>query len=217
MARSTGKMVAPAYPDLQFEDALRESGITLIAGVDEAGRGAWAGPVTAAAVILPCDQTDLLDLLKGVRDSKLMTAHQREMWAEKIRKVAVAFSSGWASCEEIDSVGIVPATRLAMQRAVEGLGLTVGHLLIDAVRLAALDIPQTILIKGDARVLSIAAASVIAKTERDCYMRLLEEEIPGYGFAQHKGYGTAFHREALARLGISPQHRKSYAPIKTLI
>jgi ribonuclease HII len=155
--------------------------------------------------------------LKGVRDSKLMTPCQRDMWAEIIRKVAVACSSGWASCEEIDSVGIVPATRLAMQRALEGLGLTVEHLLIDAVRLAVLDIPQTILIKGDARVLSIAAASVIAKTERDCHMRLLEEEIPGYGFARHKGYGTALHRNALAKLGASVQHRKSYAPIKELI
>ncbi|MEI8132799.1 MAG: ribonuclease HII, partial [Leptolinea sp.] len=114
-------------------------------------------------------------------------------------------------------LGIVPATRLAMQRAVQRLRLPVEHLLIDAVHLPALDIPQTSLIKGDMRVLSIAAASVIAKTERDHYMQLLEEIIPGYGFARHKGYGTAIHREALTQLGVSAQHRKSYAPIKVLL
>jgi ribonuclease HII len=189
----------------------------MVAGVDEAGRGAWAGPVTAGAVILPFDQPDLLKILYGVRDSKLMTARQREYWSGIIRETAIACSSGWACSEEIDILGILPATRLAMQRAIEGLGLPVDHLLIDAVRLPLLDIAQTSLIKGDTRVLSIAAASVIAKTERDSRMRLMEEEIPGYGFARHKGYGTAYHREALKMFGVSLQHRKSYAPIKELI
>ena len=146
-----------------------------------------------------------------------MTARQREYWSDLIREIAIACSSGWASCDEIDNLGILPATRLAMKRAIEGLGQPVDHLLIDAVRLSAVEIPQTSLIKGDTRVLSIAAASVIAKTERDQHMKLLEEKIPGYGFQFHKGYGTQKHRDALERLGVSPQHRKSYAPIKAMI
>lgn len=186
-------------------------------GVDEAGRGAWAGPVTAGAVVLPSNRPHLLEELSGVRDSKLMTPMQREYWAKMIRETALAYSSGWATCGEIDALGILPATRLAMQRAIEGLSPRGDHLLIDAVRLPGVTIPQTSLIKGDSIVLSIAAASIIAKTARDSYMQLLEEEIGGYGFSRHKGYGTALHREALAQLGASPQHRQSYAPIKALL
>jgi ribonuclease HII len=217
MARSTAKTVSQAWPDIQFERELWQTGKIVIAGLDEAGRGAWAGPVTAGAVILPSNQPDLLKILQGVRDSKLMTARQREYWSGLIREIAIACSSGWASCDEIDNLGILPATRLAMKRAIEGLGQPVDHLLIDAVRLSAVEIPQTSLIKGDTRVLSIAAASVIAKTERDQHMKLLEEKIPGYGFQFHKGYGTQKHRDALERLGVSIQHRKSYAPIKAMI
>lgn len=217
MTRPVGKTASPSWPDVQFESALWLTGKKLVAGVDEAGRGAWAGPVTAGVVILPFDNPKLMNILHGVRDSKLMTARQREHWAGVIRHNAIACCSGWASCEEIDELGIVAATRLAMQRAVQGLRLPVEHLLIDAVHLPALDIPQTSLIKGDMRVLSIAAASVIAKTERDHHMQLLEEIITGYGFARHKGYGTAIHREALTQLGVSAQHRKSYAPIKSLM
>jgi ribonuclease HII len=216
MARRQGKFIAPAWPDLSFEQELWISGMRFIAGVDEAGRGAWAGPVTAAAVILPCDRLDLAEKLAGVRDSKLMSAAQREKWALEIRCIAVAASSGWADHNEIDDLGILPATRLAMQRAIDGLCHSVDHLLVDAVFLKGIQIPQTNLIKGDARSLSIAAASVIAKTERDHRMELLEEEIPGYGFARHKGYGTLVHRTALGVLGVSPIHRKSYAPIKKL-
>lgn len=217
MARSTGKIMDPARPDIQFEIELWQAGKTIVAGVDEAGRGAWAGPVTAGAVILPSDQPDIVKILHGVRDSKLMTARQREYWSGLVREIAIACSSGWATCDEIDNLGILPSTRLAMKRAIEGLGQPVEHLLIDAVRLSSVEIPQTSLIKGDMRVMSIAAASIIAKTERDCHMRLLEERIPGYGFQFHKGYGTKKHREALEKLGISDQHRKSYAPIRAIL
>jgi ribonuclease HII len=217
MARHVNSDIFPVKPDILFENTLWLEGKIIVAGVDEAGRGAWAGPVTAGAVVLPNNHPDLLKSLHGVRDSKQMTAKQRHYWAEIIRATCLDCHCGWASCEEIDALGILPATRLAMQRAVQGLELSVDHLLIDAVKLTALTIPQTSLIKGDVRVLSIAAASVLAKTERDKNLQLMDEEIPGYGFARHKGYGTLFHREALLRLGISPQHRKSYAPIKTLI
>jgi ribonuclease HII len=217
MARSTDKTAGPPWPDIRFELELWQTGKLIVAGVDEAGRGAWAGPVTAGAVILPSTQPDIQKVLYGVRDSKLMTARQRDYWSDLIREIAIACSSGWASCEEIDSQGILPATRLAMKRAIEGLGQPVDHLLIDAVKLSVVEVPQTSLVKGDMRVMSIAAASIIAKTERDHHMKLLEEKNPGYGFQFHKGYGTQKHRDALERMGISDQHRKSYAPVKALI
>jgi len=217
MARRPGKFIAPAWPDLSFEEDLWTEGKTCVAGVDEAGRGAWAGPVTAAAVILPADNAGLPELLAGVRDSKLMSATQREKWAAEINRLAVAVCVGWADFSEIDEIGILPATRLAMRRAIQGLGHSVDHLLIDAVKLPDVDIPQTSLIKGDARSLSIAAASILAKTSRDTLMRSLEKEYTGYGFDRHKGYGTAGHQAALQNLGVSAIHRRSYAPIKTLL
>ena len=201
-------------PDLSLETPLWQAGLLALAGLDEAGRGAWAGPVAAAAVVLPPSGDTLLELLPGVRDSKLMTARQRGLWAGKIHAAAVAWAVGWAACEEIDSLGILPATRLAMQRAVAQLGLPPEHLLIDAVRLPALPLPQTALVRGDQRSLSIAAASVLAKTARDAWMTDLDEQYPGYGFAAHKGYGTARHRRALDKLGPCPQHRLSFAPLR---
>lgn len=203
-------------PDLSFEQPLWAAGVMDIAGIDEAGRGAWAGPVAAGAVILP-QRPDLLDVLSGVRDSKLMTPLQRTKWAPMIRNVASAWGVGLASSEEIDALGIMPATRLAMRRAIEALSRLPQHLLIDAVRLAQLDLPQQALIKGDARVLSIAAASVLAKTARDALMVELDACYPGYSFARHKGYGTAIHRAALERLGPCAVHRKSFAPISAKI
>ena len=182
-------------------------------GIDEAGRGAWAGPVCAGAVLLPCDPA-ILQRLRGVRDSKQMSAKARGEWAEDIRAEALGWGVGFASNGEIDAVGIVPATRLAMQRALAQCELAPAHLLIDAVRLPGVKIPQTALIKGDARVLSIAAASVLAKTARDLVMIALDEEYPGYGFARHKGYGTAVHQEALGRLGPCGAHRRSFAPVR---
>lgn len=201
-------------PDLSLETPLWQAGLYRLAGLDEAGRGAWAGPVAAAAVILHPAGADLLDLLSGVRDSKMMTARQRAIWAEKIRAAAAAWGVGWASNAEIDAQGILPATRLAMQRAVEQLVLPPEHLLIDAVRLPAIGLPQTALVRGDQRSLSIAAASVLAKTARDALMRELNEQYPGYGFAAHKGYGTARHQRALDELGPCPQHRFSFAPLR---
>jgi ribonuclease HII len=203
-------------PDLRYEFGLWQAGLSLVAGLDEAGRGAWAGPVAAAAVILS-PASDLVERLKGVRDSKQMTARQRAGAAERIRAVALAWGVGFASAQEIDRVGIVAATRLAMQRALAQLEIAPEHLLIDALRLPGVDLPQTPLIKGDCRVLSISAASVLAKTERDRWMEALERQQPGYGFARHKGYGTAAHRTALDTLGPCPQHRRSFRPVSERI
>lgn len=201
-------------PDLSLELPLWRAGLGRLAGLDEAGRGAWAGPVYAAAVILPPSGEELLAKLRGVRDSKQMTARQRAIWAEKIRAVAAACGVGWATNDEIDAQGILPATRLAMQRAIEQLGPSPEHLLIDALRLPALLLPQTSLVRGDQRSLSIAAASVLAKTARDAFMAQLDAQFPGYGFAAHKGYGTARHRRALDELGPCPLHRFSFAPLR---
>jgi ribonuclease HII len=203
-------------PDLSFEQPLWAAGVTYIAGIDEAGRGAWAGPVAAGAVILPACP-EILARLHGVRDSKQMTPHQRSVWAVEVRAAALAWGVGFASAAEIDAQGIVPATRLAMARAVAALNPTPQHLLIDAVRLPALALPQTALIRGDSRVLSIAAASVLAKTARDALMLALDEQYPGYALARHKGYGTAAHHAALQRLGPCAEHRQSFAPVRNLI
>ncbi len=203
----------PPVPNLVYEQALWAGGVAHPAGLDEAGRGAWAGPVAAAAVILPPD-SHLAERLAGVRDSKQMTAPQREHWAAEIRAAAAAWGVGFASHAEIDSLGILGATRLAMTRALERCGLAAGHLLIDALRLPGVALPQTALIKGDCRSLSIAAASVLAKTARDALLAELDAAYPGYGLARHKGYGTALHRAALARLGPCAIHRMSFAPLR---
>lgn len=204
------------WPDLRVERRLRKAGFTLIAGLDEAGRGAWAGPVFAAAVILPVERRALLRRLRGVRDSKRMTPRQRTLWAERIKAEARAFSIGSASAAEIDRQGLIAATRAAMARAVAGLHTTPDHLLIDYITLPDLAFPQTALVKADLHQLSVAAASVLAKVARDEHMIALEAAYPGYGFAQHKGYGTRHHRDALRRLGPSAIHRRSYAPIAQL-
>jgi ribonuclease HII len=179
----------PSSPNLSFEGPLWQTGLYPVAGVDEAGRGAWAGPVSAAAVSLP-DEADLMQRLWGVRDSKQMRPEQRTAWAAEIKAAALSWGVGWASNQEIDRLGILPATRLAMTRAVAQLFPIPQHLLIDYVLLPEILIPQTPLVKGDARSLSIAAASVLAKTARDALLVELEDSYPGYGFAAHKGYGT---------------------------
>lgn len=206
---------APAHPDLGLEINLWSAGLALVAGLDEAGRGAWAGPVFAAAVILPKDE-DLLERLNGVRDSKQMTARQRGLWAERIRSAGQAWGIGQADSQEVDRLGIVPATRLAMERALQACGCQAEHLLIDALKLPQVEVPQSAVIKGDARSLSIAAASVLAKTARDALMKQLDQEYPGYGFGRHKGYGTAAHRAALERLGACDLHRMSFGPLRAL-
>ncbi len=203
----------PPEPDFQWERALWRQGFRYIAGIDEAGRGALAGPVCAAAVILPPTSPDRLPL-SGVRDSKQMTASQRKAAAVHIRAAALAWGVGFASSAEIDALGILPATRLAAQRALAALSPPPDALLLDYLLLPDVELPQTSLIKGDARSLSIAAASVLAKTSRDARMVELEAQYPGYGFARHKGYGTAAHRQALARLGPTPMHRRSFAPLR---
>ncbi len=200
-------------PDLSFEQALWAAGVAQVAGVDEAGRGAWAGPVLAGAVILP-PRFDAPHLLAGVRDSKQMTPRQRVEWADKIRSTALTWGVGLATAEEIDALGIVPATRLAMQRALAQLQPAAQHLLVDALRLPQVNLPQQALIKGDAHVLSIAAASVLAKTARDALMVELAQQYPGYGLERHKGYGTALHQAALLELGVSAIHRKTFAPVR---
>lgn len=205
-------------PSLHLERRFLAQGYHLIAGVDEAGRGAWAGPVVAAAVILPLDRLRLTAALKGVNDSKKLTARQREKLYEVIRGVAVSVGVGGAGPGEIDSGGIVAATRAAMGRAVAMLHPQPDALLIDAVNLSSLfSLPQHSLNYGDSLSLSIAAASIIAKVSRDRAMAALDVRYPGYGLARHKGYGTALHKAALEVLGVSEAHRRSYRPIQKLI
>jgi ribonuclease HII len=204
-------------PNLYEELVLRDAGHTRVAGLDEVGRGAWAGPVCAAAVVLPLDCSNLPDLLGGVRDSKLLSPAQRERFLPLILDVAEAVGVGWATPAEVDEQGIVPATRQAMARAVGELDGRVDALLVDYLRLPDLDLPQRALPKADVRCLSVAAASIVAKVTRDQLMVALDRDLPGYGFARHKGYGTRQHREALARLGPSPIHRMSWRPIQEIL
>jgi ribonuclease HII len=203
----------PVSPDLSFEIPLWEKGLHHIAGIDEAGRGALAGPVSAAAIILPPDPT-LDRLLEGVRDSKQMTPVQRAFWEDRLKEVALAWGIGFASNCEIDDLGIVQATRLAVRRALEQLSLEPDHLLIDYLDLPGTPIPLTPLVKGDARSLTIASASILAKTGRDALLCEMDSRYPGYGFADHKGYGTPAHLSVLETLGPCPIHRRSFAPLK---
>ncbi|PKO12588.1 MAG: ribonuclease HII [Chloroflexi bacterium HGW-Chloroflexi-10] len=203
----------PTNPDLSFERDLWSPELQYIAGLDEAGRGAWAGPVAAGVVILPMNE-NILKQLFGVRDSKQMTPRQREYWAEQIKQHVLAWGTGFASHAEIDQYGILPATRLAMTRALEQLTIQPQHLLIDALRLPLINLPQTAIIKGDRRSLSIAAASVLAKTARDHWMRQIDTEYSDYGFAIHKGYGTKQHHSALCSFGPCAIHRFSFKPLQ---
>ena len=197
-------------PDLSHEKHLWTH-FKRIAGLDEAGRGALAGPVAVGAVILPEDEPLLFQALAGVRDSKQMTPLGRERLAPRIREVALASSVAFASAEEIDSLGIVRATRTAAVRALRGLSVLPQYLLTDfRLELPQLELAQTSLVKGDARCLSIACASVLAKTARDEWMRELDSQYPGYGLGKHKGYGTQAHRSAMKRLGLSKIHRQSF-------
>jgi len=209
MPKKFDPALLPASPDFCFEAALWESGAALVAGLDEAGRGALAGPVAAGAVIFPPD-AELAARLFGVRDSKQMPPQERDAWAGRLTGLALAWGVGFASNQEIDLFGILPATRLAMQRALERLGVCPQHLLVDFLRLPDCPIPQTPLVKGDARSLSIAAASILAKSHRDALMRRLALEIQGYGLAKNKGYGTAAHRAAIHRFGFSSIHRRTF-------
>ncbi len=206
--------VTRAGPGLDQERALQDQGYRLIAGIDEAGRGAWAGPVYAAAVILPLERPDLRVVLNGVADSKQLTPRRREHLLQAIYDVALSVGVGTATAAEIDAVGIAPATRLAMKRAVEALFPSPEALVIDYIPLPEVALPQRALPKADQHCLSVAAASIVAKVSRDRWMVALDGQHPGYDFARHKGYGTAAHRSALAELGPSPVHRMSWAPLQ---
>ena len=196
---------------LQIEDELRKSGVNIIAGIDEVGRGPLAGPVYAACMVLPADFR-----VPGVDDSKKVTEKQRDMLSQKICECAIAYGIGVATAKEIDEINILNATKLAMHRAIKEVqdklpeGEKIEMLLVDAVDLESEGIPQKPIIKGDATCYSIAAASIVAKVARDSFMKELEGEYPGYGFASNKGYGTAAHYDGLRALGISPVHRKSF-------
>ena len=197
-------------PDLNYETNLWPH-YTYIAGLDEAGRGALAGPVSVGAVILPNDPTRLSSALAGARDSKQMTPRERERLALQIKEVALNWSVGFATAHEIDVQGIVHATRLAAIRALHQFTLSPQYLLTDfRLELPQLEIAQTSLVKGDALCLSIACASILAKTERDALMHELDDLHPGYKLGKHKGYGTQAHRSALKRLGYSSIHRKTF-------
>ena len=201
-------------PNLELELALRTQGYRFIAGLDEAGRGAWAGPVVAAAVILPLQQPDLVSILRGVRDSKQLAPARRAALFEVIRNVALAVGVGVSAPRCIDNQGILPATRRAMLQALARLGCSPDYLILDHLRLPALALPQLAAARADARFLSVAAASIVAKVTRDRLMTVLDMHYPGYGLAQHKGYGTPYHRAALAQLGPSRIHRLSFAPLR---
>jgi ribonuclease HII len=184
----------------------------LWAGVDEAGRGPLAGPVVAAAVIL-----DDLQPIKGLADSKVLTALRREKLYDEIRAKALCCSIAMATVEEIDSLNIVQATLLAMRRAVEGLRLKPVKVLVDGNRLPTLSILAEAIVKGDARIPAISAASILAKVHRDRWCEQFHLEYPQYGFAGHKGYGTAEHLAALREHGACPQHRRSFSPVAEVL
>jgi ribonuclease HII len=208
MHRLAGKEKrVPKWPTLRYERKLWLQGVVHIAGADEVGRGALAGAVYAAAVILPLD---IGHKLRGVRDSKQLTADEREQLAPIIKQYALAWAVACASVEEIDAINILQASYLATRRALQALSVQPQHLLLDAIKLVGTALPQTAIIGGDARSLSIAAASVLAKTARDAELRSLDAQYPVYGFAEHKGYATEEHRAALVEHGPCPQHRRSF-------
>jgi len=208
----------PARPHLKLETALWKEGREFIAGIDEAGRGAWAGPVAAAAVVLPYRPRWLRRRLSEVRDSKRLSPRKRERLCELISTVAVTVGVGCADSVEVDARGLMASTRAAMRRAVDALDVSPQHLLVDAVNLRReLELPQQSMYFGDSISISVAAASIVAKVHRDRMMHALGRKYPGYGFERHKGYGTRAHRAAVTRLQPTPEHRCSFRPIATLL
>ena len=191
---------------LDFEELARSDGFRVVAGVDEVGRGCLAGPVVAAACILDLSKP----LPDGINDSKQLTAEQREEIGAQLRTECTSYAVGVVDAAEIDRINILEATKLAMRLAIAGLTPNPDFLLIDAVQLKGLTIPQRSIIKGDSLSASIAAASILAKTYRDNLMRRLDADFPGYGFAEHVGYGTRTHRDALRTNGPCPLHRTTF-------
>jgi len=202
-------------PNLDEEDKLKSQGYELIAGIDEVGRGALAGPVVAGAVILPHPAS--LPWFGLVRDSKKLNSRKRESLFDLINKEAVAVGIGIVPSQVIDSINILKATKLAMMQAVEKLSKQPNFLLIDRLSLSQCPIPQRGITRGDESCLSIACASIIAKVTRDRIMEEFDQIYPGYGFAQHKGYGTQKHMSCLRKLGPSPIHRLYFAPVRDII
>ncbi len=208
------KPTLPERPTLERERQLIRAGHALVAGIDEAGRGAWAGPVVAAAVIL-----NLLEAssLREVNDSKRLSPRRRDVLYQVIVDHCLAYGIGQASVVEIDSIGILPATRLAMTRAIQALSPQPAALIIDAVRLPQVNQPQAVFNFADSISLSVAAASILAKVTRDRWLIELDAQYPAYGFARHKGYGTQIHRAALQSVGPCAIHRHSFKPINALL
>jgi ribonuclease HII len=199
------KMIQEYNNRKKYEQRLLENGYNFIAGVDEVGRGPLAGPVYAAAVIL----NPSVDILE-IRDSKKLSEVQRNRISEEIKSKCIAYSIAFATEEEIDRLNILNATKLAMKRAIDNLSVKPQHILIDALKLDQVNVPQTPIIKGDDLSISIGAASIIAKVERDRYMDSIDNKYPEYLFSKNKGYGTGDHIEAIKRIGISPVHRKTF-------
>ncbi len=195
----------------EIENSLYKEGYKLIAGVDEAGRGPLAGPVCAAAVILPEDL-----VIEGINDSKKLTEKKREQLFDVIIDSATAYSIEFASPDVIDEINIKQATSLAMHNAVKNLDTSADFVIIDGNDKIPYDIPYRYIVKGDAKSQSIAAASILAKVSRDRLMVELDKEYPEYGFAKHKGYGTPAHCEAIRKYGVLPVHRKSFMTAKVL-
>lgn len=190
---------------LEFEKEAIAKGYKAVCGVDEAGRGPLAGPVCAAAVILPKGV-----IIDGVNDSKKLSEKKREALFDVIREQSLAYSIAYATVNEIEEINILNATMLAMKRAVEGLSVKADYAMIDGNRLPKLAIDSECIVKGDAKSMSIACASILAKVSRDRLLYKYAEEYPMYGFDKHKGYGTAAHREAILKYGPCPYHRKSF-------
>jgi ribonuclease HII len=203
-----------SLPNFREEQALLSSGYLRIAGIDEAGRGALAGPVVAAAVVLP--PKPLFPWVPMVRDSKLLQAKVRQRIFDAMSECRIEMGVGVVEPDVIDAVNILNATMKAMKLALAELAEPPGYLLIDAVRLRNVPVPQKAIIRGDRTVLSIACASVVAKVTRDRIMLELDERYPGYEFGRHKGYGTRIHLECLRRYGASRIHRMTYSPLRDL-
>ena len=200
--------------DLRFETAVSPQ-FSRIVGIDEAGRGALAGPVVAAAVLLPLHDEAAMGELTAVNDSKQLSPKKRDIFYDLITEYALAFGVGMESAAVVDEIGIIQATKRAMKTAVFQINPAPDYLLIDGrIRLTSLNISQQSIIRGDSKSVSIAAASIIAKVTRDRVMVEMGTLYPAYGFAQHKGYGTQMHRDVIAAQGACPIHRQTFAPIR---
>ena len=205
MPRTSKNALPQDFDWYAWERRAQQAGYPLVCGIDEAGRGPLAGPVCAAAVILPLDCA-----IEGLNDSKKLTEKKREALFPIIQEKALAWGIGWASAEEIDEVNILQATFLAMKRAVEALQVQPQWVLVDGNRMPSLKIPGEAVVKGDAQCASIAAASVLAKVSRDRLLREWDKKYSAYGFGKHKGYGTKAHYEAISQYGLLPIHRRSF-------